>query len=235
MISPEDPIETPRWVEIPAGRYLMGGGPRANENPAHEVEVPGFLLAQTTVRRDQYQVFLEDTEHVPPSCWQEPQFSHPRMPVVGVSWNDAEAYCRWLGQRLKRPVRLPTEAEWEWAARAGRDVAYPWGDAPPESLTDYAKRWQDGPEVVDAYPSTHPWGLLGLCENVHEWCSDWYSADYYDESPVSHPQGPKSGRRRASRGGAWRHDVKVCRVTHRSSIPPHMTYTDYGFRVACDL
>ena len=224
----------PDWIDIPAGTFLMGGGPRANENPVHEVRVSAFRLARTQVVRADYQAFLDASGRAAPSCWGDPAFAHPRQPAVGVTWHDAEAFAAWLAVVLGEPVRLPTEAEWEWAARAGRDVAFPWGDEPPESLPDYDIRWQTGPEPVDAYPSRHPWGLLGMCENVHEWCADWYGADYYAESPVDDPQGPASGRRRASRGGAWRHDVKVCRVTHRSSIPPHMSYTDYGFRVAAD-
>ncbi len=143
-------------------------------------------------------------------------------------------YCRWLSDEVAETVRLPTEAEWELAARAGREVLYPWGDDPPESLPNYEQRWQHGPEAVDAYPSRHPWGFLGLGENVHEWCSDWYDAEYYVESPNIDPRGPSSGRRRASRGGAWRHAVKVSRCVARSSIPPHMRYSDYGFRIAAD-
>ncbi len=222
----------PDWIAIPAGSFMMGGGPRSNENPAHEVEVSAFRLARTPVRRAQFQVFLDQTARPEPVEWRNPAFGHPDMPAVGTTWYDAQAYCSWLSEHLGMAVRLLTEAEWEWAARGGRDVTYPWGDLPPEDLVDYSSRWLKGPEPVDAYPSIHPWGLLGMCENVHEWCSDWYGADYYAESPRLNPQGPDSGRRRASRGGAWRHDVKVCRVTHRSSIPPDKSYSDYGFRVA---
>lgn len=233
-MNPSCHLVEPDWIEIPAGFFVMGGGPRSNENPPHDVRVSAFRLARTPVTRAQYQLFLDETGRDAPSCWEDPAFGHPKQPAVGVTWHDAEAYCAWATEQVQAAVRLPTEAEWEWAARAGRDVVYPWGDAAPESLPDYAERWRQGPEPVDAYPSLHPWGLLGLCENVHEWCADWYGADYYAVSPVDDPQGPESGRRRSSRGGAWRHDVKVCRVTHRSSIPPHMSYTDYGFRVAAD-
>ena len=232
-MSPTSPV-SPEWIEIPAGRFTMGGGPRSNEQPAHPVEVSPFRLARTPVRRRDYALFLERTGRPAPSFWDDPAFGDPEMPAVGPTWHDADAYCRWLSEEVGQAVRLPTEAEWEWAARAGRDVLFPWGDDPPETLPDYDRRWLHGPEPVDAYPSRHPWGLQGLCENVHEWCSDWYGADYYAESPVRDPQGPSSGRRRASRGGAWRHDVKVCRVTHRSSIPPDKSYSDYGFRLASD-
>lgn len=216
----------------------MGGGPRSNENPAHDVWVDGFRLARTQVTRGEYQGFLDATGHGAPEFWCDPEFEGDRMPAVGPSWCDATAYCDWLTEALDADpaIRLPTEAEWERVARGGRDVDYPWGDEPPqERLPDYENRWLDGPEPVDAYPSLHPWGFLGLCENVHEWCADWYQADFYERSPERNPVCTEEARRRASRGGSWRHAVKACRCTHRSSIPPSFRYSDYGFRVAADL
>ena len=225
----------PDWIDVPGGWFRLGGGPRANENPPHEVRVDDFRLARTQVTRDEYQLFLDATGHGAPDFWKEPHFGHPRMPAVGPSWDDAVAYCRWLTEILgsEPKIRLPTEAEWERAARGGRQVEYPWGDEPPQTrLPDYDRRWLHGPEPVDAYPSLHPWGLLGLCENVHEWCADWYQADFYERSPTANPECHEEGRRRASRGGSWRHEVKACRCAHRSSIPPSYRYSDYGFRLA---
>jgi sulfatase modifying factor 1 len=226
------------WIEVPGGVFRMGGGPRDNENPRHEVRVRPFRLARTQVTREEYQLFLDETGILgrpAPPFWHEPAYAHPRMPAVGPSWEDAMAWCAWLSERTGDPVRLPTEAEWERAATSGwgdREVLYPWGDDPPESLPDYGRRWREGPEPVDAWPSLHPLGFLGLGENVHEWCSDWYAADYYRVSPVDDPRGPDSGTRRSSRGGSWRHEIKVSRCAARSAIPPHLRYADYGFRVA---
>ncbi len=227
-------LRAPEWIEVAGGRFWMGGGPRAEENPRHEVRLCPFRLARSPVTRAEYQRFLDRTGHPVPDFWHEPGFAHPRAPAVGPSWHDALAYCRWLSDKIGEAVRLPTEAEWECAAKAGREVLYPWGDEPPESLPDYHRRWRDGPEPVDAYPSRHPLGLLGLGENVHEWCSDWFDPEYYAVSPTENPQGPADGRRRASRGGSWRHAVKVSRCAARSSIPPDMRYSDYGFRLAAD-
>ncbi len=231
----------PDWIDLPGGGFLMGGGPRDEENPIHPVRLAPFRLARTPVLRADYQTFLDATGHPAPPFWGEPSFADPRMPAVGPSWDDAVAYCVWLGQQLGQPVRLPirlpTEAEWEFAARAGRDVLYPWGDEPPESLPDYTVRWRNGPEVCDAYPSRHPLGFFGLGENVHEWCSDRYDAGYYAVSPVDDPQGPSSGTaggRRSSRGGSWRHQIKGSRCAARSSIPAALRYADYGFRIASD-
>ena len=222
------------FIEVPGGEFEMGGGPRKEENPRHVVEVSSFRLARTQVTRAEYQAFLDATGNEAPPFWSDPAFDHPRKPAVGPSWHDAVAYCGWIGRLWGEAVRLPTEAEWERAARAGRDVTYPWGETEPEALVDYAARWLDGPEPVDAYPSPHPWGFLGLGENVHEWCSDWYDARYYERSPRVNPTGPRSGKRRASRGGAWRHEIRVSRCAARSSIPPQFRYSDYGFRLAAD-
>lgn len=224
----------PEWIEVPGGSFQMGGGPRDNENPRHEVRISPLRLARAPVTREEYQAFLHATRRPAPGFWDEPAFTGLRLPAVGPSWEDAAAFCAWASERLGIAVRLPTEAEWEHAARAGRDVLYPHGDEPPESLPGYDRRWREGPERVDAYPSRHPLGFLGLGENVHEWCADWYDAAYYEVSPVDDPRGPASGRRRSSRGGSWRHEIKVSRCAARSAIPPAMRYSDYGFRLATD-
>jgi formylglycine-generating enzyme required for sulfatase activity len=224
----------PRWIDIDLGPFTMGGGPRREENPEHRVRVSPFRLGATQVTREQYQHFLDDTERGASPFWSEPRFTDPRLPAVGPSWDDALAYCQWLRAATDEPVRLPTEAEWECAAKAGRDAIYPWGNDPPESLPGYAERWREGPEPVDDWPSLHPLGLLGMGENVHEWCADWFDADYYRVSPETDPRGPARGHRRAARGGSWRHAVKVSRCAARSSIPPQMRYSDFGFRLACD-
>ena len=108
---------------------------------------------------------------------------------------------------------------------------FPWGDDPPQSLPDYAKRWQTGPEPVARY-APNAFGLYDICDNVHEWCSDWYDPNYYAVSPERNPRGPEPTKRKSSRGGSWRHHIKVARCSARSSIPPDFQYADYGFRVA---
>lgn len=107
-------------------------------------------------------------------------------------------------------------------------MLYPWGNEPPQSRPNYATRWLTGPEPVGG-SAPNAFGLYDMCENVHEWCSDWYAA--YDVASDQNPRGPASGARRVSRGGSWRHQVKVSRCAARSSIPPEFQYADYGFRV----
>lgn len=212
-----------------------------NEKPVHRVWIDEFLLAACQVTNSEYSRCLRETASPPPPFWSDPEFNHPEQPVVGVSWEEAVSYCKWLKARTGSGMnsRLPTEAEWERAARGGREGAlFPWGDAAPQSLPGYADRcvnnWKTGPEPVGRGES-NGYGLYNMCDNVHEWCSDWYAPDYYAVSPERNPQGPENGARRASRGGSWRHHVKISRCAARSSIPPEFRYADYGFRVACDV
>jgi sulfatase modifying factor 1 len=224
----------PTLVTIPEGWFWMGADTgQDNERPVHRVWVDAFHLAAYQVTNRDYAHFLRATASPPPPLWDDPNFNHPEQPVVAASWFDAVKYCEWLSAATSRYYRLPTEAEWERAARGNlENKLFPWGDAPPESLPDYETRWKSGPEKVGRY-APNPFGLYDISENVHEWCSDWYQADYYAVSPERNPRGPETGERRSSRGGSWRHHIKVTRCAARSSIPPEFHYADYGFRVAC--
>src|SRR5262249_29062431 len=173
-----------------------------------------------------YAPFLARGEAPPPPWWEDARFADPAQPVVGVSWHDAAAYCRWLAAERGVRVRLPTEAEWEKAARGGLEGArFPWGGGRPDRARF------DRPPRPDETPA-NPLGLLALSGVCHEWCLDWEDAGYYARSPERDPRGPEHGTRRVSRGGAWRHQDPWSPVAHRSSLPPDLRYTDYGFRVA---
>jgi sulfatase modifying factor 1 len=218
-------------VLIPGEAFVMGDDEgRADERPAHRVTVSAFRMAVLPVTNEEYAAFLAATGHEAPRFWENGGFNRPRQPVVGVSWHDAVAYCDWLSEVLGVRVRLPTEAEWEKAARGGVDGGkYPWGHT---SFDGSGGRFrQDAPWEVGGSPA-NGYGLIDMGFNVHEWCADWYDAGYYAVSPESDPRGPAAGERRASRGGAWRHSVKVSRCAARSSLPPDYRYNDYGFRVA---
>jgi formylglycine-generating enzyme len=233
----ERPVES-HLIQIPGGWFLMGSAAGQDcERPVHRVWVDSFLLAAAQVTNGEYERFLRLTGSDAPPFWTDQSFNHPEQPVVAVSWFEAERYCDWLAAQSGRVYRLPTEAEWERAARGDFEQKnFPWGDEPPQSLPDYATRWQNGPEAVGRY-APNAFGLYNMCDNVHEWCSDWYDANYYAISPERNPRGPETGsgkgQRKASRGGSWRHHVKVARCSARSSIPPEFQYADYGFRVAC--
>lgn len=231
-------FEEPRCVPIPAGEFLMGCETgRDDERPVHRVFVDAFEMAVFQVRNRDWAAFMEATGHSPPPHWNEPDFSDSGMPVVAVTGFDAEKYCRWLTGVTGRRYRLPTEAEWERAARGGREgLLYPWGNTPPHEFAEYRERWER--EVRGPLPvgrgTANPYGIFDIGENVHEWCADFYDAHFYAVSPARNPAGPARGERRASRGGSWRHHVKVSRCAARSSIPPEFQYADYGFRVVRD-
>ena len=189
---------------------------RDEERPAHRVIVSKFRMARCQVTNADFAAFRRF------------EFADPALPVVSVSWFDAVAYCDWLAAQWDLPVRLPSEAEWEFAARGGfAQRLYPWGDTLPAQQSG---RWRDGPESVGR-GEPNGYGLFDMCQNVHEWCSDWYDPGYYPVSPEVDPQGPAHGVRRASKGGAWRHHIKFSRCAARSSIPPDFRYADYGFRI----
>jgi len=213
-------------VEVPAGWFWMGWdeGHRA-ERPRHRVWTDSFAMARAPVTNRQYARFLSATATPAPPWWSDPRFDHPEQPVVGVSWFEAGAFCEWLSGQRGIVHRLPTEAEWEKAARAGLDGArFPWGDARPTAMS-----FDRPPLVTDT--RANPLGLLALSGVCHEWCLDWEDEGYYARSPERNPRGPASGTRRSSRGGAWRHQDPWSPVAHRSSLPPNLRYSDYGFRV----
>ncbi len=207
---------------------------RDDERPVHRVWIDSFEMAIYQVRNRDFEIFMQVTGHPAPPNWKEAGFDHPDHPVVAVSWIEAQKYCEWISKMTGRNYRLPTEAEWECAALGGVDGRlYPWGEEEPTKRAEYRQRWGgevDGPLPV-GQGEANPYGIFDLCENVHEWCADWYKADYYALSARHNPVGPATAERRASRGGSWRHHVKACRVAARSSIPPTFQYADYGFRV----
>jgi formylglycine-generating enzyme required for sulfatase activity len=219
-------------VDVPAGWFWMGwedGVP--GERPRHRVWLEAFAIATTPVTNAGYAAYLEATGTSPPTFRADPRFGDPAQPVVGVSWDEAVAFCGWLSERTGARHRLPTEAEWEKAARGGLDGArYPWGDAPPAAVFPDARLPLPGPPPVGGGPA-NGFGLTDLSGCVHEWCLDWHADDYYAVTPERGPTGPPHGTRRVSRGGAWRHQVPWSAVAHRSSLPPHLRYSDYGFRV----
>jgi formylglycine-generating enzyme required for sulfatase activity len=218
-------------ILIPEGWFWMGSENRYRwESPRHRVWVDAFSIARTSVTRGEYARFLAAGQQAAPAGWEDPAFSRTDQPVVGVSWFAAVAYCEWLSGLQGRTYRLPTEAEWEKACRGGlEDAEYAWGNEPPDAIEYFREDWTAPKTVASWRPNGY--GLFNMGENVHEWCSDWYSEAYYSESPQQNPQGPENGTRRVSRGGSWRHQIKGSRAAHRSSLPPGYAYTDYGFRV----
>ena len=211
------------FVTIPAGTFTMGwahGAPA--ERPPHAVWIDAFEIAVTPATNADYARYQDAVGAPAPPFAQHAGFDDPQHPVVGLAWDEATAFAAWMH------ARLPTEAEWERAARGALDGAcYPWGDARPASPLHALPR-------VGATPA-NSFGLTDLSGVCHEWCADWFADDWYAVSPARNPRGPETGTRRVSRGGAWRHADPWSPVAHRSSLPPHLQYSDYGLRLARDV
>jgi len=238
---------------IPAGHFLMGSvgdEGQDDEHPVHAVAVSAFECAVYAVTQAEYAEFLDATGHDEPKDWRTSKPVRPatdvgrndlvgrtdlevrqaNLPVTGVSWLDAVAFCAWRAENGD-PMRLPTEAEWEYAARGGLSGAqYAWGDEIPTWIPAAGRGPLEAPWPV-GLGEPNGFGIYGIGANIHEWCADWHAATYYAESPLRNPAGPPSGMRRASRGGAWRHAVTISRCAQRSKLDPSFRYTDYGFRV----
>jgi iron(II)-dependent oxidoreductase len=228
-------------VVIPAGEFTMGsniGYPA--ERPEHWVFVESFLMSTAPITNEQYARFIQETGHRVPVLddrrtqrenWDQETRTYPteraQHPVVLVSWQDAQAYCQWAGGRL------PTEAEWERAARGGMERRlYPWGDLIDPTLANYDN--QNGTTPVGAYPP-NAYGLYDMAGNVWEWVADWYDPRYYARSPRDNPQGPESGATKVLRGGAWLLFPEFCRVAYRFRNNPAFRFNLIGFRLARSL
>jgi len=223
----ENPKDGLKYVWIPPGTFQMGCSPGdgecgGDEKPAHRVGITkGFWLGQTEVTVGAYKRFASATGRgMPKAPYFSPGWSNEQMPIVNVSWEDADAYCRWSGGRL------PTEAEWEYAARAGSTGAR---HGPPDDIAWYDGNSGDGThEVGQKRPNA--WNLYDMLGNVWEWLNDWYANNYYTGSPERDPQGPGSGNSRILRGGSWDFGPGYTRVSGRDRVYPAVRYNYLGVR-----
>jgi len=262
-------------ARLPSGRFSMGSLDTMynDQGPVHQVTIAGFWMDTHQVTNRQFAKFVELTEYETTAeqrghslvfdrtqgSWQEvvgASWRHPRSdndslvgkeeyPVVHVSWYDARAFAAWAGKRL------PTEAEFEYAARAGlSDCLYPWGRESAPNGKRMANGWQgwypqedrghDGAKGlarVGSYPPNR-WKLYDMGGNVWCWCSDWYAADYYGQGASQNPAGPSTGAQRVRRGGSWLSSINhdgALRVAHRNHASPETTTNHTGFRCARDL
>ncbi len=225
--------ETPMAL-IPEGPFWMGrDGTEAleDERPRHRVWLDTYSMDLFEVSTIQYARFLAATKRQPPWQWETVDLSvHGDRPVIGVDWEDAEAYCRWAGKRL------PTEAEWEKAARGTDERLYPWGNQmPTASLANFALGARFSYSQV-LMPVGHykqgvsPYGLYDMAGNVWEWVQDWYGANYYEVSPERNPQGPEQGQFKVLRGGSWSDLPKYLLTYGRFKLPPTTRNSFTGFR-----
>ncbi|GJL77360.1 MAG: hypothetical protein NPINA01_03490 [Nitrospinaceae bacterium] len=240
--------QTPRgMVWIPSGELHRGSDSRQgyriclknnkdckeswfqDEEPAHAVRLDGFYIDTHEVTQKQFQSVMGDN----PS-----DYKGPDLPVERVNWHEAAEYCKRVGKRL------PTEAEWEWAARGGKRTAFPWGDEAESGKANFcdqqcSKRWKEK-QFDDGYRHTAPvgsfpangYGVFDMAGNVYEWVADWYAEDYYSKSPRDNPKGPESGNRKLIRGGSWINYSTGIRPADRTEAKTKARLNFVGFRCA---
>jgi formylglycine-generating enzyme required for sulfatase activity len=244
------------YLWVPAGAFDMGdrsGEGLARERPAHRVELGAFYIGKHEITNREWRRFRDDPGYDDPKFWpggrvvprdQVPYWTQPNnhgggtpdsdeYPVIGVNWDAATAYCAWLSARTGQHYRLPTEAEWEKAARGTDGRRYPWGQTIDRSLANFVGAQPfDTVQPVGHYPgNASPYGAFDMAGNVLEWCQDWYDRDYYAVSPRKNPPGPKAGAYRVVRGGSFFVEAWELRSTARSAAwPSFLGHRMIGFR-----
>ena len=231
----------PEMVVIPAGEFLMGSpekekGRWNDEGPQHKVTIGSrFALGRYPVTFDEYDHFCAASKGEQPK---DQGWGRGKRPVINVSWRDAAAYCEWLAKETGQPYRLPSEAEWEYACRAGTTTRYAWGYAITPKNANYTDSKPGKTTEVGAYPPNH-WGLYDLHGNVWEWVEDVWHVNYkgapVDGSAWTKGEGKESSRGRVLRGGSWNDNPRFLRSADRSGIPPEDRNNLLGFRVARTL
>lgn len=230
-------------VFIPAGEFLRGRSHTLpddhlkwfptllkDDRPTGKIFVDAFFLDEHEVTNGQYGAFVKKTRHRAPYNWRNDQVpvGKENLPVVDVSWTDADTYCRSVGKRL------PTEAEWERACRGlAEGKVYPWGDQAP-TKDDARFEALDGPYEIRRFKPNY-FGLYDMAGNVWEWCADWYGKDYYQTAPAKNPTGPPEGLYRVLRGGSWADEPKFLTCAYRSWARPAERSPNIGFRCARSL
>ena len=219
-------------VYVPPGPFTMGGrdedSPR-NEQPAHTVHLTGYYIGKTPVTNQEYREFVQCTGYRAPIHWQRGTFptGMGKHPVTNVTWRDACAYAAWRG------AKLPTEAEWEKAARGTDERPYPWGGRFTEGERCNASGLIGTTTPVDEFPEGRSfyeaWDMAG---NVYEWCADHYDEEYYHDSPATNPPGPEGGQEGTIRGGSYQETRAALRTTHRAGAAEGVARDTIGFRVA---
>lgn len=245
----QDSTSGMRFVWIAGGEFTMGADDLWEAcGPAHRVQVSPFWLARTAVTNRQYELFLQATGYKEPRLWRNRRFNNPEQPVVGVAWMDARAFCGWLGELLHQRFELPTEAQWEFAARGPENRAYPWGERrPEESMADHGQDWDRGqPRPVACFPgSAGPFGTLDQAGSVWEWCLDEWDEDAYNARPDLTTDPLVGDTRqmdslayarttvRGYRGGCWSNTARYLRSAFRNRHIAVGEFDYLGFRVAC--
>lgn len=229
-------------VVIPAGEFWMGSpedeSRSKDESPRHKVFLDSFSLDIYEVTTKQYTKFMSESGQAAPAFWDQVDSTRDASkPVIGVSWQEANDFCKWTGKRL------PTEAEWEKAARGTDERKYPWGQTLPTThMANFDRKatpekiYSDRLMLVGSYEDwKSPFGVYDMAGNVWEWVADWYEKKYYQKSPKNNPEGPETGDEKVMRGGSWDDFPTALRSADRSSLIPSDQNDSVGFRCAANV
>ena len=249
-----DVVAGMEFVQVTGGCFQMGdttGDGDIDEKPAHKVCVGDFGMSTFQVTNAQFRKFKPSHNS---GGYKGYSLDGDNQPVVRVTWDEAVAFAQWLSKQSGKNYRLPTEAEWEYAARGGTDTRNYWGNSMDDAcsyanLHDISSKnafkeftW-DNVNCSDGYKVTAPvgsfkpnrFGLYDMIGNVLVWCQDWYDENYYRSSPADNPQGPSKGQFRVLRGGSWLDEDDDCRVAKRRSFNPEINSDFFGFRLVVTL
>lgn len=227
------------FVNVPAGEFWMGSDEndqtaRADEKPKHRVYLDEYWIGKYPVTNRQYAWFINETNHKKPEHWNNEQipFNKEDHPVVFVSWYDAERFSKWLNQKCNKSFKLPSEAQWEKAARGKDGRRHPWGnESPQKNLLNYNMNVGDTTPVSSYPQGASPYGVMDMAGNVWEWVWDWYENEYYKRLISNNPKGPKIGEFRVARGGSWFYVEFGIRSTLRYWVTPSLMRYNFGFRI----
>ncbi|NIM17712.1 MAG: SUMF1/EgtB/PvdO family nonheme iron enzyme [Candidatus Aminicenantes bacterium] len=247
-------IHPDNMVRVPAGEFIRGSDEFDREKPVRRIDLNEFMIGTYPVTNHEFKAFVDDDgyknkeywtedgwqwrkkENISkPLYWHDREWNGPNFPVVGVSWYEASAYAEWLSRKTSDKYVLPTEAQWEKAARGNGGFSYPWGNT-WEEKEDRCNWFELGlrrTSPVGIFPAgASPYGCMDMAGNVWEWCADWFDEDYYKESPDRNPKGPKDGSNRVIRGGGWGYRRQYCRASYRYWSIPVARDAGLGFRLA---
>ena len=215
---------TIKWALIPAGKFMMGSPAsevdRSDNESQHEVSLSAFKMSAYEVTFSQYDAFCDATKREKPS---DEGWGRGQRPVINVSWDDATAFAEWMG------CRLPTEAEWEYACRAGSTADFNTGKKPTNTQANYKTKPTRARITAVGSFAANAWGLYDMHGNAWEWCSDWFRN--YPSSPQTNPIGPSEGEYRIYRGGSWKSEWHSCRAWYRNKSAPGYSDNSIGFRL----
>lgn len=226
-------------ITVASGSFQMGSKESEQTQPVHQVKIKSFALAKNLVTRGEFEKFVNETNYDAGKGWRKPLFKQggDNDPVINVSWDDAQAYVDWLNKKTGEHFRLPTEAEWEYAARAGTSTAYYWGNdigKAQANCNDCGSQW-DGERTAPAgsFPA-NPWGLFDMGGNAAQWMQDCFAENYQSTASDGSAMTGGDCKYRVIRGGGWSDSTKAVRVDAREGNLLDFRYMNVGFRLAKD-